>query len=307
MVVSQTADLADSRYPTMPDFAAGTHGFTHTVDSALRVLDDLGISESRITLSMAGAGRPALQIVHQTPKPGCTLSPSVSITLWVSGFGFFNALPEPMRESGGEAEMGTREICHVFDDPIQKAAHWFRAGAPLFEIGPGREAACRRWLSLFGIVHENWPTNLLYPLSVLAPTLSSMAGREIGIRLAFLAIFEVAVSAIRQKKSYRFLDKDQQSSLGVQYCRLGRDFVSGDRLQDWNGITVRLGPVTLDRYQWFNTQEGKRLTDLTTALCMSAYQSYSIEWLVGDTTRAPRLARPADNSRLGLNFHLGHG
>jgi len=307
MVVSQAADLAESRYPAMPDFATGTHGFTHTVDSALRVLEGMGISESRITLAMAGAGRPALQIVRQTPQPGSTLSPSVSITLWVSGFGFFNALPEPMRESGGEAEMGTREICHVLDDPIQKAAHWFRAGAPLFEIGPDRDAACRRWLSLFGIAHEDWPRDLLYPLSVLAPTLSRMAGREIGIRFAFLAIFEIAVSAIHQNKSYRFLDKDQQSSVGVRYCRLGRDFVTGDRLQDWNSITVRLGPVTLDRYEWFNALEGKRLTDLTAALCMGAYQSYSIEWLVGDTTRAPRLGQPVENSRLGLNFHLGHG
>jgi predicted component of type VI protein secretion system len=212
-----------------------------------------------------------------------------------------------MRESGGEVEMGTREICHVFDDPIQKAAHWFRAGAPLFEIGPGREAPCRRWLSLFGIAHEEWPTELLYPLSVLAPTLSRMAGREIGIRFAFLAIFGIAVNAIRQKRSYRFLDQDQHSSFGARYCRIGRDFVTGDRLQDWNSITVRLGPVTLDRYEWFNTPEGKRLVELTGALCMGAYQIYSIEWLVGDATRPPRLAQPAENSRLGLNFHMGKG
>jgi hypothetical protein len=307
MVMNQVAESARPQYPVMPDLAAGTHGFTHTLDSAIQALDRLGISESRITLMMAGPGYPTLQIVRQTPQSGATLGPAVAITLWVSGFGFFNSLPMPMRESGGESEMGTFEICQVFDDHIQKAAHWFRAGAPLFEIGPGHEAACRRWLSLFGIAHEDWPADLLYPLSMLAPTLSRMAGRDIGIRFAFLAILGTAVSRIRQKISYRVLDKDQRSLLGVRCCRIGRDFVAGDRLQDWNSITLLLGPVTLEKYKRLTAPEGKRLTELIVALCMSAYQSYSIHWLVGDANRPPRLGKPAENDRLGLNFHLGNG
>jgi predicted component of type VI protein secretion system len=211
----------------------------------------------------------------------------------------------PMRESGGEAGMGTREICQVFDDPIQKAAQWFRAGVLLFEIGPGRYAACRRWLSLFGIAHEDWPEHLLYPLSLLAPALSRMAGREIGIRFAFLVIFGIPVNQIRYKRSYRFLDAEQRSALGSQYGRIGRDFILGDRLGDCDRMIIQLGPVSLDIFEWFEAAEGRRLLQMTAALCVSAYQSFSIEWLIEDAQRAPRLGKPVENSRLGLNFHLG--
>lgn len=64
------------QYPMMPNFAQGTAGFAHTVDSAVNVLDALGIAESRLTLRMAGAGRPSLQIVRQDPSAGTRLTPS---------------------------------------------------------------------------------------------------------------------------------------------------------------------------------------------------------------------------------------
>ena len=115
------------QYSVMPDFARGTAGFVHTVDSAVHVLETLGIADSRLTLRMAGPGHPILQVVRQSPPPRTRLSSSVEVTLWISGFGFFEALPLPMRESGGEAEIGTRELCRLFDDPVQKAAQWLRA------------------------------------------------------------------------------------------------------------------------------------------------------------------------------------
>jgi predicted component of type VI protein secretion system len=132
-----------------------------------------------------------------------------------------------------------------------------------------------------------------------------MAGREIGIRFTFLVIFGIPVNQIRYKRSYRFLDAEQRSALGSQCGRIGRDFILGDRLGDCDRMVIQLGPVPLDIFEWFETSEGKRLLQMTAALCVSAYQSFSIEWLIEDAQQAPRLGKPVENSRLGLNFHLG--
>ena len=295
------------QYPVMPNFADATAGFAHTVDSAVHVLDALGISESRLMLRMAGPGRPSLQIVRQSPPAGTRLTPSVAITLWVSGFSFFDAMPMPMRESGGEAEMGTRELCQVFDDPLQKAAQWLRAGAPLFKIGPGKYAACRRWLALFGLDFSAWPEEMLYPLALLAPTLARMAGREVGIRLAFLFLLGLPIHAFHYRGAFRMLAPRDYSLLGSQSSRLGRDFHIGDRQLDTDAITIELGPVLLDTYMSYQSEHGVRLIEMTRNLCTSAYEHHSIAWLVEDASQAPRLGAPTKNSRIGLNFHLGKG
>lgn len=295
------------RYPAMPDFAHGTASFTHTVDSAIQVLDALGIAESRLTLHIAGPGRNGLEIVRQSPAPGAPLTPSTPITLWISGFGFFDSLPMPMRESGGEAEFGTRELCRLFDDPLQKAGQWIRAGAPLFRIGPDKLAACRRWLSLFGIEPSEWPEDLLYPLSLLAPTLASNAGRKVGIRLAFLVLLGLPVHSFELQTQFRTLPLIQISRLGTQASRVGRDFVAGDRQLDTGSLIIQLGPVPLDVHTKFHSDSGRRLLALTASVSVSAWQSHRITWLVQDANATPRLGIAERNSRIGLNFHLGKG
>lgn len=304
MIVSQS--LAQP-YPAMPAFAHGTAGFSHTVDSAVHVLEALGIAESRLTLRMAGPGRPSLQIVRQLPAPGTPLPPSVNVTLWIAGFGFFESLPLPMRESGGEAEMGTRELCQMFDDPLQKAAQWLRAGAPLFQIGRGKFSACRRWLALFGIDPAEWPEDLLYPLALLAPTLARMAGREVGIQLAFLVLLGLPVCRIHYREAYCLLNPEETSLLGSRSSRLGCDFLIGDRQHDTDGATIQLGPVSLDTYSGFQPEHGRRLIQRTLDLCTSAYQSYTVSWLLEDVHERPCLGVASRNSRIGLNFHLGTG
>lgn len=296
---------SSEQYPVMPNFAQATAGFAHTIDSAVRVLDALGIAESRLTLRMAGPGRASLQVVRQSPPAGTRLTPSVAIILWISGFGFFEALPLPMRESGGEVEMGTREFCQVLDDPLQKAAQWLRAGAPLFKIGPDKYAACRRWLALFGLESAVWPEEMLYPLALLAPALARMAGREVGIRLAFLFLLGLPIHAFHYRSTYRRLDQWQESLLGSRSSRLGRDFIVGDRQLDAHSITIELGPVSLDTYADFQSEHGRRFISMILDICVSAYQSHSIAWLVEDSSKAPRLGFAAKNSRIGLNFHLG--
>jgi predicted component of type VI protein secretion system len=212
-----------------------------------------------------------------------------------------------MRESGGEAELGTRELCQVFDDPVQKAAQWLRAGAPLFKIGPGKYAACRRWLALFGLESAGWPEEMLYPLALLAPTLARMAGREVGIRLAFLFLHGLPIHAFSYRIAYRQLDSREYSLLGSRSSRLGRDFLIGDRQLDTDSITIQLGPVSFDTYKDFQSERGRRLIAMTQDICMSAYQDHSITWLVEDASAAPRLGVAVKNSRIGLNFHLGKG
>lgn len=304
MTVVQTPG---QQYPTMPNFVQGTSGFAHTIDSAMHVLDRLCIVESRLNLRMAGAGRPSLQILRQSPPPGTPLTPAVTVTLWIAGFGCFEALPLPMRESGGEAEMGTREIAQLFDDPMQKTAQWLRAGAPLFQIGPEKIAACRRWLALFGIDFAAWPEEKLYPLALLAPTLPVMAAREIGIRLAFLVLLGLPVHTIEYRRAHRLLNNEDQSLLGSRACRLGRDFLIGDGQLDIDSITIRLGPVSLDTYTDFQSEQGRRLIQMTADLCVSAWRRHSIAWVLDDARQAPRLGSASKNSRLGLNFHLGRG
>lgn len=295
------------RYLVMPDFAQGTASFSHTVDSAIQVLDALGIAESRLTLHMAGPARGSLEIVRQSPAPGAPLSPSTPITLWISGFGFFDSLPMPMRESGGEAEFGTRELCRIFDDPLQKAGQWIRAGAPLFRIGPNKLAACRRWLSLFGIESSEWPEELLYPLSLLAPTLASNAGRKVGIRLAFLVLLGLPVHSFELQTQFRMLPSNQISRLGAQASRIGRDFIAGDRQLDTGSLIIQLGPVPLDIYTKFQSDSGHRLLVLAASVSVSAWQNHRISWLVEDANAAPHLGIAERNSCIGLNFHLGKG
>jgi len=298
---------ASTSYPAMPDFVRGTAGFAHTVDSAVHVLEALGIAESRLTLRMAGPGHPSLQIVRQSPSPGAQLTPSMAVTLWISGFGFFGALPVPMRESGGEAEMGTRELCQVFDDPVQKAAQWLRAGAPLFKIGPNKYATCRRWLALFGLESSDWPEEMLYPLALLAPTLAHMAVREVGIRLAFLVLLGLPVYRIQYRRAYRFLAHNEHSLFGSRASRLGRDFIAGDRQVNTDSITIQLGPVSLETYASFQSEHGGRLLQITADVCMSAYQNHSIAWFLEGAADPPQLGIASKNSCIGLNFYLGIG
>jgi hypothetical protein len=305
--MGMTISPPTEQYPVMPNFAEGTAGFSHTIDSAVQVLDALGIAESRFTLRMAGPGRQGLEVVRQSPSAGTLLTPSVPVTLWISSFGFFEALPLPMRESGGEAEMGTREICQLFDDPIQKAAQWLRAGAPLFKIGPDKYAACRRWLTLFGLDSSTWPEEMLYPIALLAPTLARMAAREVGIKLAFLVLLGLPVYEFRYRDAYRLLAPQEHSRLGLRASRLGRDFLAGDRQLDTDSIVIQLGPVSLDTYTAFQSERGRRLIQMTMDVCLTAYQTHSIAWLLEDPDEAPRLGIALKNSRIGLNFHLGRG
>src|SRR5207245_7688773 len=119
------------------------------------------------------------------------------IKLKVAGLGYFHALPVGMWDKGGESELGTQEILGALDDPLQKAAHWIREGARLFDLQPSNFTACARWMSLFGVNADEWPPETWYQISLLLPQMQKLAGTEIGIRLAFRLLLNLPIEQIR--------------------------------------------------------------------------------------------------------------
>jgi hypothetical protein len=291
--------------PVMPYFDSGFHGFHHTVDSALRVLSTLGLPASRVTLRMAGRGWPPRWVVSQEPRPGTRLTDDVEVHLSISGLGYFDDLPVGMWDQGGEDEPGTREILEPVDDPLQKAAHWIREGAELFDIRPGHLEACSRWISLFGLSADDWPPEAWYSLSLLLPRIQNLADTAEGIRLAFQVLAHLSVNEISFFKCSRLMPEDEWSLLGERSCRLGVDTILGNRLEDLAGVCIVVGPVPLFVYKEFHRDENKQLITNILGLSLSCQRECRVTWLVEDRKRAPRLGFEKQNGRLGINSYLG--
>lgn len=289
----------------MPDFSHAFHGFHHTLDSALEVLDACGISPSRISVRMTGRGYPDWWVMDQDPKPGQPITPDAHIILTVSGLGFFHHLPVGMWDKGGEAEPGTQELLEAFDDPLQKAAHWIRQGARLFDLRPDDYNACQRWIALFGLNAEDWPQEIWYNLALLLPSLHRLAGRDEGIRLALDLLLGLQLHEIRRRRGFIHVDEPDLSLVASEFSRLGVDAILGDRREDLARLTLILGPVTLDTYYDFQTDESRRRLDQVLDLSTSCYQEVRVRWRVLDPQRAPRLGVERQNARLGVNSHLG--
>lgn len=290
---------------TMPDLCQGTHGFHHTLDSALDVLARMGVSSSRITIRMAGPGWPSYWVVAQSPAPGSALAPDVMLSLSIAGPSFFRSLPAGMWDTGGELEPGTQEIVELFDDPLQKAAHWIRQGARLFDVSPDNLPACSRWLALFGITPEEWPSEKWFPLALLLPSLNRIAGKESGIRLALRALLDLPLLEVRRMPAFSYMREEDLSRLGAQATRLGRDYILGDRLEDLECLTLVIGPVSLKTYRVFQRERELRDIEAALALCAPCYQRYRISWLVNYPNKNPRLGMEEENARLGVNSHMG--
>jgi type VI secretion system (T6SS) VasB/ImpH family protein len=289
----------------MPDLTRNQYGFHHTVDSVLEIFASLGVSANRITLRMAGRGLPSRWIVSQRPAAGTPLGPGETIELEVAGLGYFHNLPVACWDSGGEAELGTREIVSVIDDPYQKAVHWLREGARLFDVAPNKPEDCARWIALFGLDPGHWPTASWYNLAVLLPSLQSLAGKVYGMQFALHLMLALPLETIRRKARFRYLAEPALSLLGERMSRLGVDATVGDRVEDLAQVTLVIGPVSLDTYYAFQEPDKKALLDWVLYLIAPCHQKYRVAWSLEDRARAPRLGVEARNSRLGLNSYLG--
>jgi hypothetical protein len=291
--------------PKMPCFEFGFFGFHHTVDSALQVLAEMGVSPSRITLRMAGLGYPSRWIVAQDPPPGSELHAGISVKLSVSGLGYFHALPVGMWDRESESGPGTEGVVEVLDDPLQKAGHWVREGARLFDLQPENLESCARWIALFGLNPEDWPQETWYNLSLLLPSMQHIAATEYGVRLVFQLLLQLPVKEIRCFPAYRSLPDGQFSLLSESFCRLGVDCILGDAVEDLAGTWLVVGPISLDAYYEYQQREKKRLVTSVLNLCMSCQRKLRLTWLVEDVNKAPRLGFEVENARLGINSHLG--
>jgi hypothetical protein len=289
----------------MPCLASGFFGFHHTLSSALEVLARMGVSPSRISLSMAGRGYPSRWVVAQEPAPGSDLGPGNTIKLSIAGLGYFHALPVGMWDKGGESNAGTQEILEVLDDPLQKAGNWVRDGARLFDLQPENLEACSRWIALFGVNPNDWPPQTLYDLALLLPSMQEIAGSEYGIRLIFQLLLHLPVKEIHYFPSFRFLAEEEYSLLGDRFARLGADYILGDQVEDLAGTRLIVGPIPLIDYYKYQEPENKRLVTSVLDLCMPCQRKCWVSWLVENQAQAPRLGFAAENARLGINSHLG--
>jgi len=289
----------------MPDLASGTHAFHHTLDSALACLSALGIPPSRVNVRMGGFGYPTRWVISQTPAAGGPLNAGTIVTLSVAGSGFLYALPVRMWDWGGEVELGTGEMLEVLDDPLQKAASWLREGARLLDVQPHHFEDCARWISLFGLEPEEWPRAKWYALAVLLPNIQALAGTERGLSLGLRLLLDLPVAQMRRSPAFSFLEKGDLSLLGTKASRLGVNCVVGDRAEALSELTITLGPVELSCYYAFQRPDQRRLLEKALRLLMPLHKHYALRWRGLDPERAPRLGREEDNTRLGINSHLG--
>jgi hypothetical protein len=289
----------------MPDFVSGTHAFHHTVDSALATLDSLGFPPLRISIRSGGFGYPRNWVVRQEPAPGAPVTGATEITLFAGTGGFFHELPVGMWDRGGEEQAGTAEILDPIDDPLQKAAHWLREGAKLFDIQPDHLEDCSRWIGLFGLEAESWPPAKWHALALLLPSLQAAAGTETGIRSALRLLLDLPVDEIRRVDNVVFLDPDEYTLLGTNLSRLGLDTVVGDRLEALARIILVIGPVPLDTYFQYCEAPQARLLHSVLSLVVPLHQRYSVQWLVEDRRFGPQLGDEYRNARLGINSNLG--
>jgi hypothetical protein len=305
MKTSNKPGQDDATLALMPDLAQSYYGFRHTVHSALQVLESLAVPSSRITLRMAAAGGPAAHIARQSPAPGAPLFEDTQITLHVSGLGFCHSLPVPMWQRGGDEGPGTMDMLELLDDPLQKCLHWIHEGARLFDISPDDHAACARWIALFGLSPEQWPTEYLYPVALILPSLHSLAGTEAGIRLGLDLVLHLPLSELRPKRGSLSMKRDNVTLLGKRLNRLSVDYVLGDRCEDTGAVELVLGPVDLETYYKFSEPEGLALLNKTLRLLMPCHGEKFVSWVVADPTKFPALGIARENSLLGVNTYLG--
>lgn len=295
------------QFAVMPDLTTPRHGYHHTVDSALVSLAHLGIGPDRITIRKAGRGWAPRRVVEQQPEAGKSLEPNVLVTLVVEGDGLFDHLPVGMREASEPGRIGTEELVSLFDDPVEKAAHFVRQGGLYFDVRPDNPRGCARWVRLFGIEPEDWKRDYWYRLALLLPRLRSLAGTEAGLRLALQLLLEVDLVQYCWRRRRTLIAEDDRSQLGAWASQIGVDLIVGDGLDDEVALEITLGPIPLDRYRRFDEDEGEqRLLKQVMTLVTPYHWEYEIRWLVGDAGRAPRLGIAEENSVLGVNFHLGH-
>lgn len=301
----ETAREDGESTPLMPDLTRPRYGFSHTVDSALTSLSRMGVAAGRITLKAEGPGWQSSRVVGQDPPPGTALTADKDVKLKVAGEGLFYYLPTGMRDEAREIELGAQELTALFDDPVEKAAYFVRQGGLYFDLRPENSLGCARWIRLFGIAPEDWPREKWGHLAALLPWLHVLAGTETGVRLALKMLLGLEVRRISWRPRVTRLSAEQLSGLGASASHLGVDLLVGDGLEDEAAMALTLGPVSLDEYESQRDGDGEARLARVLRLVVPCHLEWSVDWLVGDESKSPRLGEAGENSVLGVNSYLG--
>jgi len=136
------------------------------------------------------------------------------------------------------------------------------------------------------------------------PSLQALAGTERGMRLALELLLHLPLRSIKRHPAYRVLAQGDLSLLASSLNRLGIDCVVGDCVEDVSRSQLVLGPVSLNTYYTFQEPSGKDLLNQVLRLVTPCYSQYSIDWVVADPDRGPRLGIKEENSVLGINSYL---
>ena len=260
--------------PLMPALGSGKHSHHHTVHSALATLQALGVGAQRISIERTG--REAVlpgTVVGQAPAPGVGLLPDTRVRLQVAGLGFAHALPVGMWDSGGERELGTRELLGDVDDPLEKLKHWFHEGAPLFRLAPDDPASSARWLTLFGVDPQVWPRRLWYTLATLVAKLAQYSCSQQGCAFVLQTVLDLPVEQFRHRPNWSNLPDRMCSGLGwrgrrglVSICCWATSWNSLRRLKSRLGLSRSTGTNTLPNLQ----KDGRCCGNCWSGLCRSA-------------------------------------
>jgi len=293
----------------MPDLRQRRCHYQHTTDSALESLYRLGVTPRQVTIRIVGTGWKKHTVVDQHPAPGTPLHASSEIQLFVSGLPLFQTLPYGMRESAGDVP-STGELTALLDDPIEKFRHAVDNPATMFDLREDRPETCERFIKLFKIDPAAWPKKLWFRLATFLPSLHRVAGTEKGIRRALWIFVELEVFRIYTTRRTVAMAREEWSKLGSAFSRLGVDLVAGQRIADFEGIILVLGPVTLDHYFEFQERRQAALLRQVLELVLPFHlagegESLWIRWQVGDPASCPWLGLARKNSVLGVNSHLG--
>ena len=124
--------------------------------------------------------------------------------------------------------------------------------------------------------------------------------------MALKLLLKLEIAALHWQPRTVHLKAEECSYPGDHSTRLGLDLILGDAVAKEPALEITVGPVELADYRrWAETLEGQQLVQQTFRLVMPYDQAYTIAWLVGDRTCAPRLGTEIDNAVLGINSHLG--
>lgn len=291
----------------MPDLAAPRRGVRHTLDTALQTLGRLGVDDDRVIVKRAGAGWTPGTIVAQEPLPGTELGEQTRVVLVVAGTGALESLPFPLREDS-DADMRVDELFALFDSPLGKLGHAVRMGGGFLELRPDDPSTALRWIEgIFRIPARSWPKRRWYAIARLLPVLHRVAGRSDAVPLGLGLVFGLPVRHVASTIGLVPTREERRTRLGRQNGRLGIDASVGVGVRALTGLTITIGPVTLDQYREHATASERAQRDALYRLLLPAHVQDAVveRWRVGDRTVGARLGDAWEPAALGLNSYLG--